>query len=166
MLKQIIIGVFIFITGISLAQEGTTSPYSFYGIGIQKFKGTAENRSMGGISIFSDSIHLNLQNPAGVADLELVTYSIGGSHKYVNQENGYPIPSIEVPVISSNHPGIPNVYSAFESWQSADIIELQNRMRFAFEDRIKNPKKIEGIKCITEYSYAKIGEKIKNVLTS
>jgi hypothetical protein len=87
MLKQIIIGVFIFITGISLAQEGTTSPYSFYGIGIQKFKGTAENRSMGGISIFSDSIHLNLQNPAGVADLELVTYSIGGSHKYVNQEN-------------------------------------------------------------------------------
>jgi hypothetical protein len=83
MLKRIIIAVFILITGVSLAQEGTTSPYSFYGIGTLKFKGTAENRSMAGISIFSDSIHLNLQNPAGVAELELVNYTVGGSHKYV-----------------------------------------------------------------------------------
>ena len=87
MLKRIIIGVFILITGVSLAQEGTTSPYSFYGIGIQKFKGTAENRSMGGIGVFSDSIHVNLQNPASAAALELVNYSVGGSHKSVTQEN-------------------------------------------------------------------------------
>lgn len=70
-----------------MAQEGTTSPYSFYGIGIQKFKGTAENRSMAGIGVFSDSIHLNLQNPASVADLGLVTYTVGGSHKTITQKN-------------------------------------------------------------------------------
>ncbi|RMA66475.1 hypothetical protein [Ulvibacter antarcticus] len=87
MLKRIIIGVLIFVSGISLAQEGTTSPYSFYGIGIQKFKGTAENRSMSGIGMLSDSIHLNLQNPASIADLRLVNYSVGGSHKYVTQKN-------------------------------------------------------------------------------
>jgi hypothetical protein len=87
MLKRIIIGVFILITGVSLAQDGTTSPYSFYGIGIQKFKGTAENRMMSGLSSFSDSIHLSLQNPAGFADLRLVNYSVGGSHKYVTQKS-------------------------------------------------------------------------------
>lgn len=63
----------------SNAQEGTSSPYSFYGIGDVKFKGTVENRSMGGISVFSDSIHLNLQNPAHLASLKQTTFSIGGS---------------------------------------------------------------------------------------
>jgi hypothetical protein len=87
MLKRIIISIFIFIAGVSYAQDGTTSPYSFYGIGIQKFKGTAENRMMSGLSSFSDSIHLSLQNPAGFADLKLVNYSVGGSHKTVTQKN-------------------------------------------------------------------------------
>lgn len=86
MLKRIILGVFILITSISIAQEGTTSPYSFYGIGTLKFKGTVENRSMGGISVFSDSIHTSIQNPAGLSDLGLINYSVGGSHKYVTQK--------------------------------------------------------------------------------
>ncbi len=71
---------------ISVAQEGTTSPYSFFGIGTLKFKGTAENRTMGGISVFADSIHLNIQNPAAIADLKLVNFSVAGSHKYNNQK--------------------------------------------------------------------------------
>lgn len=79
MYKKIIVGVFLLIAGGLMAQEGTTSPYSFYGIGSLKFRGTAENRSMGGIGIFSDSIHLNLQNPAGYASLRLVNWSIGSS---------------------------------------------------------------------------------------
>lgn len=86
MLKRIIVVVFVLISGSALAQEGTTSPYSFYGIGELKFKGTAENRSMGGISVFSDSIHLNIQNPAGVADLRLINYTVGASHKRVLQK--------------------------------------------------------------------------------
>jgi hypothetical protein len=87
MLKRILIVVFIFITALSFAQGGTTSPYSFYGIGIQKFKGTAENRAMGGMGVYSDSIHLNMQNPAGIASLRLINYSVGGSHKSVNQKS-------------------------------------------------------------------------------
>ncbi len=86
MLKRITVVVFLLIAGISQAQEGTTSPYSFYGIGTLKFKGTAENRMMGGISVYSDSIHLSIQNPAGVAGLRLVNYSVGASHKYVTQK--------------------------------------------------------------------------------
>jgi hypothetical protein len=81
MLKRFVIAVFILVSGLAMAQEdGSPSPYSFYGIGTLKFKGTTENRSMGGIGVFSDSIHLNLQNPASIATLGLVNYSLGGSH--------------------------------------------------------------------------------------
>jgi long-subunit fatty acid transport protein len=61
----------------ALAQEGTSSPYSFYGIGDIKFKGTVENRSMGGLSVFPDSIHINLQNPAQLASLKRTNFSVG-----------------------------------------------------------------------------------------
>ncbi|MBT8394552.1 MAG: hypothetical protein HKO81_10680 [Flavobacteriaceae bacterium] len=63
------------------AQEGTTSPYSFYGIGSLKFKGTVENRSMGGLSIYTDSIHINLRNPASYAGLDLASF--GGDNRPV-----------------------------------------------------------------------------------
>ncbi|OAD91544.1 hypothetical protein A7A78_03380 [Aequorivita soesokkakensis] len=87
MFRQIIVVLFILIAGVAVAQEGTTSPYSFYGIGTLKFRGTVENRSMGGLSVFSDSIHLNLQNPASYSGLRLVNFSVGGSHKASTQKN-------------------------------------------------------------------------------
>ena len=69
------------------AQEGTSSPYSFYGLGSLKFKGTTENVSMGGLSIFTDSIHVNLRNPASYAgrlvnaagEGHIVKFAVGGS---------------------------------------------------------------------------------------
>lgn len=80
------------------SQEGTTSPYSFYGIGSLKFKGTTENRSMGGLSIYNDSIHINFRNPASQAGNNLkgsvfngesrpVKFTVGGSHSDVNLES-------------------------------------------------------------------------------
>ena len=83
MLKRIVVVIILLISGVTMAQEGTTSPYSFYGIGQLKFKGTVENRTMGGIGVYSDSVHLNILNPAGIADLKLVNFSVGASHKYV-----------------------------------------------------------------------------------
>jgi hypothetical protein len=82
MLKRLIIAILLITSAQVFAQGGTTSPYSYFGIGTLKFKGTVENRSMGGIGVYSDSIHLNIQNPAGVASLKLVNYSISGSHKF------------------------------------------------------------------------------------
>lgn len=74
MIKKLVL-VFIACFAIqSYAQEGTASPYSFYGIGSLKFKGTVENRSMGGLSIFKDSIHINLRNPATYAGNNLALY--------------------------------------------------------------------------------------------
>ncbi|WP_432411813.1 OmpP1/FadL family transporter [Rasiella sp. SM2506] len=83
MLKKFFVVFLLLAIGVSQAQEGTTSPYSFYGIGTLKFKGTAENRAMSGISVYTDSIHVSLQNPAGVADLKLVNFAVGASHKFV-----------------------------------------------------------------------------------
>ena len=87
MIKKILVLVLVLLAGYSYAQEGTTSPYSFYGIGLQKFKGTVENRSMGGLSILSDSIHLNLQNPAAYGELKLTAYSLGASYGKYSIEN-------------------------------------------------------------------------------
>ena len=64
MIKKISVALFLLFSIVSLAQQGTSSPYSFYGIGDIRFRGTAENRLMGGISVFPDSIHINIQNPA------------------------------------------------------------------------------------------------------
>ncbi|WP_111682172.1 hypothetical protein [Winogradskyella tangerina] len=64
MIKQIIVICIALFSLSAYSQQGTTSPYSFYGIGSLKFKGTVENRSMGGISVYLDSIHVNLRNPA------------------------------------------------------------------------------------------------------
>lgn len=84
MIKRLFLIVTILFTVITTAQEGTSSPYSFYGIGLNAFKGTVENRSMGGLSIYSDSIHVNLRNPAAYGGLRLTTYTVGGSHSVIN----------------------------------------------------------------------------------
>ncbi|MCK8480493.1 hypothetical protein [Psychroserpens algicola] len=93
MIKKLVIVFIAFFALQSYGQEGTASPYSFYGIGSLKFKGTVENRSMGGLSIFTDSIHVNLRNPAAYAGPNLkfyneesrpVKFSVGASHSSSN----------------------------------------------------------------------------------
>lgn len=96
MIKKLVLVFIAFFAIQSYAQQGTASPYSFYGIGSLKFKGTVENRSMGGLSIYTDSIHINLRNPASYAgsNLELynnenrpVKFSVGGGHSSLDLKN-------------------------------------------------------------------------------
>ncbi|WP_298754806.1 hypothetical protein [uncultured Psychroserpens sp.] len=93
MIKKLVIVLIAFFALQSYGQEGTASPYSFYGIGSLKFKGTVENRSMGGLSIYTDSIHVNLRNPAAYVSPNLklwnnetrpVKFSVGASHTNLN----------------------------------------------------------------------------------
>jgi len=86
MIKKIIISACLFLSLVSYSQEGTSSPYSFYGIGETKFNGTLENRSMAGLSIAQDSTHINLQNPASYANLRWTAFTIGGGSTYTNQK--------------------------------------------------------------------------------
>lgn len=75
--KHLLIVVFAVVSSLSLAQEGTSSPYSFYGIGDMRFRGTYENRFMGGLSVQADTISLNLQNPAAHSALRFSTFAVG-----------------------------------------------------------------------------------------
>jgi hypothetical protein len=80
MIKKIILSASLLISFVSFAQQGTASPYSFYGIGDVRFKGTLENRSMAGVSVEQDSIHINVDNPASYANLRQTTFTVGGTY--------------------------------------------------------------------------------------
>ncbi len=79
MIKKIILGSAFLFSLHTFAQEGTASPYSFYGLGETKFNGTIENKSMGGMSVINDSLRINLQNPADLTSLKLTGFAVGGS---------------------------------------------------------------------------------------
>ncbi len=80
MIKKIVAGVCLLMSTLAFSQENNASPYSYYGIGDIKFKGTVENRSMGGLGIIPDSIHLNLQNPATYSSLKWTTFTLGATN--------------------------------------------------------------------------------------
>lgn len=79
MIKKILISSCFLLSIVSFSQEGTSSPYSFYGIGEPRFNGNIESRSMGGISMIPDSTRINFQNPAGYGNLKLTNFTIGAS---------------------------------------------------------------------------------------
>jgi hypothetical protein len=79
MVKYFFISSFLLFSMVSFCQEGSSSPYSFYGIGETRFNGNVESRSMGGISMIPDSTRINFQNPAGYGNLKLTNFSVGGS---------------------------------------------------------------------------------------
>ena len=80
MIKKIIVIACFFFSLLSNAQSGTASPYSFFGIGESKFKGNHENRSMGGLNVEQDSLHINILNPASFAAIRFTTFTIGGNY--------------------------------------------------------------------------------------
>ena len=74
----------LFFINLAYSQIGTTSPYSFFGLGEVNFRGTQVNRFMGGLEIYNDSIHANLSNPSSYAKLKLTTYSLGLNYRNNN----------------------------------------------------------------------------------
>jgi hypothetical protein len=79
MIKKILIIFCLVISFHIKAQDASSSPYSFYGIGDFVFKGNVENRGMGGINMIKDSIHININNSASLADIMHTTFTIGGN---------------------------------------------------------------------------------------
>jgi len=80
MIKKIIVTACFFFSLMSNAQSGSASPYSFFGIGESRFKGNLENRSMAGLSVEQDSLHINILNPASFASVRFTTFTIGGNY--------------------------------------------------------------------------------------
>ena len=77
MLKKVLFSISLLISAYGIAQNSTASPYSLGGLGDVTFRGNAINRMMGGISVYADSIHANLNNPASLGELKLTTFSVG-----------------------------------------------------------------------------------------
>ncbi|MFT6095322.1 MAG: hypothetical protein ACJAXY_000547 [Nonlabens sp.] len=80
MIRSLVIAVVILTSINCIAQSRTSSPYSFFGLGQQTFNGTIENRSMGGMRTYVDSVHINLRNPASYGNLRVTTYALGAVH--------------------------------------------------------------------------------------
>lgn len=87
MIKRILFIIAVLGTLTVSAQHKTSSPYSYFGIGTPSFNGTAENRSMQGLSIDADSIHFNLQNPAALGSLKLTAFSVGMTQGFNTLQN-------------------------------------------------------------------------------
>ncbi|MBT8245575.1 MAG: hypothetical protein HKP48_05985 [Winogradskyella sp.] len=83
MIKKLIVILITIIGCQTFAQQGTASPYSFYGIGSLKFRGTVENLGMGSIGSYIDSLHINLRNPASYAGKNLKTDPYNGESRPV-----------------------------------------------------------------------------------
>jgi hypothetical protein len=64
---------------VSFAQEGTASPYSYYGIEMLDLKGQLKI-VLWRVAVEQDSIHINLQNPASFANLKMTTFALGGTY--------------------------------------------------------------------------------------
>ena len=81
MVKKILIAFFCVMAHGLFAQNGTISPYSYFGIGDHRDQGNVDNQMMGGISLYGDSIHINLTNPAAYSKLRLTAYTAGISRR-------------------------------------------------------------------------------------
>ncbi|HWS60682.1 MAG TPA: hypothetical protein VN182_07110 [Flavobacterium sp.] len=88
MIKNFLISSCLLLSLVSFSQEGTSSPYSFYGIGEPRFNGNVESRSMGGISMIPDSTRINFQNPAAYGNLKWTNFVIAASTDYKQQKSG------------------------------------------------------------------------------
>ena len=83
-----LVSAFLFLSIFSVsAQDGTVSPYSSLGVGDVRSVRSVENQSMGGLGIYTDSIHLHLNNPAALGKLGATVYTAGLSHRELRVES-------------------------------------------------------------------------------
>ncbi|MHC5200654.1 outer membrane protein transport protein [Myroides sp. LJL119] len=82
MIKKILVSLSLVFASVAMAQQGTATPYSYYGLGNVNYNGTNEYKAMGGTSVYADSIHINLKNPASFAKLKYTTLSLGATAHY------------------------------------------------------------------------------------
>lgn len=88
MIRKLIVAILGLMAFGTYAQNSTISPYSYFGVGELRATGTIENQLMGQLSMYTDSIHLNFNNPAAYGKLRLTTYAAGVGLKQVQLDNG------------------------------------------------------------------------------
>ncbi|MEM8926939.1 MAG: hypothetical protein AAGC45_01955 [Bacteroidota bacterium] len=89
MVKNLLIALVCLLSFGIYAQNGTISPYSYFGVGDTRNNGTIDNRQMGGLQMYGDSIHINLRNPAAFSKLRLTTYTAGITHRELQLRDNF-----------------------------------------------------------------------------
>jgi hypothetical protein len=87
MVNRLVLAILIFATYTASAQTGTVSPYSALGVGDFRNIRSVENEMMGGLGIYTDSIHLHMNNPAGLGKLGATVYTAALSHRELRVES-------------------------------------------------------------------------------
>lgn len=95
------------------SQTGTTSPYSYAGLGEVNFRGTQINRFMGGLEIYNDSIHANLSNPSSYSKLKLTNYTLGLNYRINNMSGSNETKSIASAGLDYIGVALPTKYFGF-----------------------------------------------------
>ena len=87
-----------------------------------------------------------------------------GMTEFVTDKTGYLVNSYETPILSPSSP-ISELYDGKSTWFKIDIIDLQKKMRMAYQNQSHKQIKAKlGKKKIMDFDYKKIGEQIKNIL--
>ncbi|RXQ97570.1 hypothetical protein EO244_01390 [Ancylomarina salipaludis] len=79
------------LTNLVTAQNNTSSPYSYYGLGELSQSGSGNSISMGGTSLaYRNGGVLNIQNPAALAHIDSLKFifNVGMAAKYTNLNQG------------------------------------------------------------------------------
>ena len=87
MIRRLVIAILCFASYAINAQNATISPYSYFGIGDFRNVATIDNQMMGRLQMYTDSIHINLNNPAAYGKLGLTTYTAALSHREIRLES-------------------------------------------------------------------------------
>ena len=83
---------------------------------------------------------------------------------YINSDVGWLIPATTEPVFGVLD-GFRDLYTGKENWWNPDINQLRKMMREAYEnDKLRKEKSENGVKHAYNFSYDKIGQKIKDLL--
>ena len=87
--QLIIFAVLLGTTSMGFSQDGSPSPYAFFGLGDPVFKGATEKIGMAGLNVYTDSIHYNLNTPASLSRLKYVNLNIGmyNNFKKISDQN-------------------------------------------------------------------------------
>lgn len=88
-----------------------------------------------------------------------------GFRDYLDDQAGWMIPCQETPCFGVDDT-FEELYTGHENWWVPSIVELRKAMREAYENHsLRQAKAAEGMGRVYDYSYEKIGEKLKEELS-
>jgi len=99
----------------------------------------------------------------GMGKTPIVTANTGMT-EFVSNETGWVVPSRREPVFGVND-SFEDMYVGNEDWYSIDVWELREAMRECYQnDELRQQKSERGMKKVYDFSYEKIGKRMKDAL--